>query len=256
MEHQLKNRKAKRSLYATLLLLLLMTNTHELFAQAPATHRILVDIGHGQRFWNDPAAMERGASQLERVKYMTDQLKKTAASVKAEIGYVKEKIQPSDLATCDLLFIHIPSSPYSPSEVEAIKRYLQEGGGLFIAMDADYWSTLEQVNVNDIISPFGIKYGPNSSDTLSGGYTKASPVTKNKLKIAYHGGRMVTGGTPFCYNNQTEEYPFGTSVQIKDGGKIVVMGDGMVSLYMTSWKDVHDYQCGEFMQEVFAWLLR
>jgi hypothetical protein len=39
-------------------------------------------------------------------------------------------------------------------------------------------------------------------------------------------------------------------------GKIIVMGDGMVSLYMTSWEGIRDYQCQEFMQDVFRWLLK
>ena len=30
------------------------------------------------------------------------------------------------------------------------------------------------------------------------------------------------------------------------------MGDGMVSLYMTSWEGVQDYQCQEFMQLCFG----
>jgi hypothetical protein len=65
---------------------------------------------------------------------------------------------------------------------------------------------------------------------------------------------MEQGGTPFCFNNQSNE-AFGTYTQLKNGGKMIVMGDGMVSLYMTSWKDVNDYQCSEFMHDVFAWLL-
>jgi hypothetical protein len=35
---------------------------------------------------------------------------------------------------------------------------------------------------------------------------------------------------------------------VEKGGKIIVMGDGMVSLYMTSWEGVQDYQCQEFVQ--------
>jgi hypothetical protein len=45
-------------------------------------------------------------------------------------------------------------------------------------------------------------------------------------------------------------------MEVKNGGRIVVMGDGMVSLYMTSWEGVQDYQCQEFMQDVFRWLLK
>lgn len=224
---------------------------------AAAKHRILIDVAHGQKFWNDPADMAgMDFKFIERVKYMTDQITQTATSVKAEVGYVKGKIKPADLATCDLLFIHIPSSKYDDDEVNAIKQYLQNGGALFLAMDANYWSTLEQTHVNDIISVSGITFGTDSPDTLSGGYTKPSLITDKKLKVTYHGGRIVKGGTPFCFNNQTEAYPFGTFTKLKNGGKIVVMGDGMVSLYMTSWKDVTDYQCQEFMQDVFAWLLK
>ena len=73
--------------------------------------------------------------------------------------------------------------------------------------------------------------------------------------MTYHGGRIVKGGTPFCFNRQNEDFPFGVYLDIPNGGKLVVMGDGMVSLYMTSWDGIYDYQCHEFMHDVFAWLL-
>lgn len=75
------------------------------------------------------------------------------------------------------------------------------------------------------------------------------------MKITYAEGRIVKGGTPFCFNTQTEEYPFGVYKELEHGGKMIIMGGGMVSLYMTSWKGVNDYQCGEFMNDVFKWLL-
>lgn len=262
MTTELKNKLVPNNMcglprrFGALLLLLLISYADTLLAQT-AAKKILIDISHGQRFWNDPASMAgKDIKLIERINYMTDQIVKTAGSVKAEVGYVKTKIQPDQLAKCDLLFIHIPSSKYDPEEIVAVKNYLQQGGSLFLVMDADYWSTLEQTNVNDMITPFGIKFGNNSVDTLTGGYTKPSLITDKKLKVTYHGARTVKGGTPFCFNNQTEE-PFGTFMQLKNGGgKIVAMGDGMVSLYMTSWKDVNDYQCGEFMHEVFAWLVK
>lgn len=36
----------------------------------------------------------------------------------------------------------------------------------------------------------------------------------------------------------------------------MAMGDGMVSLYMTKWEDVDNYQCAQFMQDVLAWLMK
>ena len=190
---------------------------------------------------------------IERVKYMTAEITKTATSVNADVGYIKNKIKPADLAKCDLLFIHLPSLKYDADEAKAINQYVQKGGNLFLVMDVDYWSTLEQTNVNAIVSPSGITFGTDSPDTLTGGYTKPSPITNKKLKVTYHGGRIVNGGTPFCYNNDSN--PFGIFAT-SGKGKMVVMGDGMVSLYMTSWKGVNDYQCSEFMHEVFAWLTK
>ena len=68
--------------------------------------------------------------------------------------------------------------------------------------------------------------------------------------------RTVKGGTPFGFNDRSDANPFGTFKEVGKGGKIVVMGDGMVSLYMTSWEGIQDYQCQEFMQDVFRWLLK
>ncbi len=255
MASEFKNTPDHKNLSGTLFILLLMVYSNTSLAQSPPK-KILIDISHGQRFWNDPKSMDKkDANLVERIKYMTGEITKTSTSVKRDIEYITGKIQPDQLATCDLLFIHLPSSKYAPKEIEAIKSYLQKGGSLFLVMDVDYWSTLEQTNVNDIVTPYGITFEMDSRDTLSGGYTKPGPITDKKLKVTYHGARLVKGGTPFCFNNQSQE-PFGTFVQLKNGGKIIAMGDGMVSLYMTSWKEVIDYQCQEFMQDVFAWLVK
>ncbi len=101
-------------------------------------------------------------------------------------------------------------------------------------MDADYWTTLEQANVNDIIRPFGIQYGSDSPDTQVGGQTRKGLITRQALKIPYHGGRIVSGGTPFSFGNGPEPVSFGAFAEPRGGGKLVVMGDAMASLYMNS----------------------
>jgi hypothetical protein len=170
--------------------------------------------------------------------------------------YLKKEVTAKDLEGCDLLFIHIPSAKYTPGEVSAISKYITAGGSLFLVMDQDMWSTLEQTNVNDLIRPFGMQFGGESPDSQAGGHTNAGLITDKRLKISYHGARMVTGGTPFAFNDRSDAHPFGTFKEVASGGKIVVMGDGMVSLYMSSWEGVQDYQCQEFMQDVFRWLLK
>jgi hypothetical protein len=221
---------------------------------APSKHRICIDVAHQQRFWADPADVDE--KRVARVKYMTGEMLKTAAAVDASLSYLKKDIAPDGLKGCDLLFIHIPSAKYTPGEVGAITKYITGGGSLFLVMDQDTWSTLDQTNVNDLIRPFGLQFGGESPDSQSGGHTKAGLITEKSLKISYHGARTVTGGTPFSFNDRSDAHPFGTFVDVNNGGKIVVMGDGMVSLYMTSWEGVQDYQCQEFMQDVFRWLLK
>jgi hypothetical protein len=228
-------------------------------AQTPAsaTHRICMDVAHKQRFWNDPAEMSgMDVKMIERVKYMTGEFVKTATAVNGSLSYLKKAVTPKDLEGCDLVFIHIPSAIYTPSEVSAISKYITGGGSLFLVMDQDMWSTLEQTNVNDLILPFGIAFGGESPDSQAGGHTKAGVITDKRLKISYHGARTVTGGTPFAFNDRSDDHPFGAFKEAGKGGRIVVMGDGMVSLYMTSWEGVQDYQCQEFMQDAFRWLLK
>jgi hypothetical protein len=222
---------------------------------APAAkNRICIDVAHQQRFWGDPADVDE--KRVARVKYMTGEMLETAAAVDASISYLKKEMNPKDLEGCDLLFVHIPSATYTPGEVGAITKYITGGGSLFLVMDQNMWSTLDQTNVNDLIRPFGIQFGGESPDSQAGGHSNAGPITDTRLKISYHGARTVTGGTAFCFNDRSDANPFGTFKEVENGGKIIVMGDGMVSLYMTSWEGVQDYQCQEFMQAAFRWLLK
>ncbi len=221
-----------------------------------AKRHIIVDVGHGQRFYSAPGTSTgNDVAPVERVNYITGEVEKNAGSLNAKVSYLKTAITAESLAKSDVLFMHIPSSKFSPAEVKAIHEYLRKGGSLFLVMDVDYWSTLAQTNVNDLISPYGITYKHDNPDTeTNGGYAKAGPVTAGRLSIPYHGARIVEGGSPFCFSNTTQDHPFGVYKALDGGGKIIVMGDGMVSLYMAEWKGV-TYPCAEFMQHAFAWLL-
>ena len=201
-----------------------------------------MDLAHDQKFWNDPAGMKgQDENWVNRIKYMTDQFLKTASSVNAELLYLKDEIKPENLSDCDLLFIHTVFNP--PLTFNSF------------VMEEDYWTSLEDANVNDLIKPFDIQFGEQSSDTTLGGITKAGIITEKSLKISYYYGRVITGGTPFCFSKQNEKYKFGVYKKLNSGGKLIVMGDGMVSLYMTSWEDINDFQCTEFMHDTFKWLL-
>ena len=218
--------------------------------------KILVDVAHGQKFYSDPA--DKISTELvptDRLKYMTGELTKNGAAHNAEISYLKTPITTEALSKCDLLFIHTPSTKYSDNECKAIRQYLEKGGSLFIVMEEDYWATLAQVNVNDIVTPLGITFSNDNPDKSTGGHSKPGKITKNKYLIPSHGARLVEGGTPFAYSDKSDANPIGVSTEIKGGGKVIAMGEGMVSLYMTSWQGVTGYQCAGFMEDVIGWCL-
>ena len=219
--------------------------------------KILMDVAHGQKFYSDPA--DKISTELvptQRLNYMTGELSKNASASDARIAYQKEPFTKSALTNCDLVFIHAPGTKYSPEECKVIGEYLEKGGSLFIVIEEDYWATLEQINPNELVKPFGITFSSNSPDKSVGGHSRPGKVTKAKYPIPFHGARIVEGGTPFAYSNQSDANPFGVFTVTKEGGKIVAMGEGMVSLYMTEWQGVKDYQCAGFMGEVIGWLLK
>jgi hypothetical protein len=219
---------------------------------------VLVDVGHGQKFYSDPA--DNISTQLvpaERLTYMTGELSKNAATSNATIAFQKSAITSEVLAKVKVLFIHVPSAKYTAEEVTAIQQFVAKGGSLFLVSEVDYWATLDQTNVNDILKPFGITFkGDHPDGAATGGHAETTAVTAEKYKIPYHGARLVDGGTPFAYSDKDNQNPFGVYKEVKGGGKIVAMGEGMVSLYMTSWQGVTDFQCSGFMGAVFAWLLK
>jgi len=226
------------------------------WTDSPAQKKILVDVAHGQRFYSDPA--DRISTELvptERLQYMTGELGKNAAAHNAQIAYQKTPITTEALSKSDLLFIHTPSTKYTAEECKAIRQYIENGGSLFIVIEEDYWATLAQVNANDIVSPFGITFSSSSSDKTTGGHSMPGKITKKKYAIPYHGARKVEGGTPFAFSNGSAPSPFGVFAEVKGGGKVIAMGEGMASLYMTSWQGVTDYECAPFMDDMIAWLL-
>lgn len=241
----------------TTIFLLLITSNIACSQQMDMPGRIIaVDVAHNPIFWGDPDQTEAfDENRANRVQYLSSQLQSNATAGNAELYFLHDEITSEELNQSNLLFIHVPSSRYSEREVEAVTEFLEDGGSLFLAMEVDYWSSLEQTNVNDIISPFGIQFGPDSPDTQVGAITKAGVITGDPVKIPYHGGRIVNGGTPFAFTVGPDEIPFAMYRELDGGGKMVVMGDAMASLYMNSWQDVDDYQTEKFMQGVVQWLL-
>src|SRR5690349_14839744 len=163
---------------------------------------LLVDVGHGQKFYSDPA--DGKSSDLvptERLKYMTGELTRNAEAAGASVAYQKSAITPAALAKADVLFIHVPSTKYTAEEVKAIQDYIGKGGSLFAVCEEDYWATLDQINVNEILKPFDISFKENNPDKSGTGAHSTTTITKVKYKIPSHGARLVEGGQGFAYND-------------------------------------------------------
>lgn len=215
-----------------------------------------MDLAHGQRMWNDPKepVPNIGFPDSVRIQYMNESLSKTLQPHHAKVEFLKERMTYQDLKRGNLLVLHVPSQPYSKKEVENIKKYVNKGGNLLLVMEADYWTDLERTNVNEIIADHGLQYGTQSQDTLVGGYTTKSVITSRQLEVTYELGRSIEGGVPFAFNDQTDE-AFGIYKHLPNDSRIVLLGDAMCSLYMTEWKGVEGYECHEFMDAIYQWLL-
>ena len=80
-------------------------------AQKSKASQVFVDIGHGQKFWNDPNNMvSEAGNDLNRVKYLTGELEKTATAFDAQINYLRDEIGSDMLTNCDLLLIHVTNA--------------------------------------------------------------------------------------------------------------------------------------------------
>ena len=67
--------------------LTLLCNALDLSAQEKT---MLVDVGHGQKFYSDPAdKISTDLVPTERLEYMTKELAKNGAAHNAKIGYLK-----------------------------------------------------------------------------------------------------------------------------------------------------------------------
>ena len=221
-----------------------------------STKTVYFDLAHQQRFWNDPndPIPNVGLNDSVRIQYLNQELNKTLSKFNAKVAFIKKAIDYNTIKKGDVLVLHVPSSMYDKKEVQVIQKYVDRGGNLLIVMEADYWTDIQKTNVNDILRTYNIQYGEQSKDTLAGGYTKQGILHANRLKVTYQLGRIVNGGTPFTFNSQDDQ-PFGVYKEVKNGGKLVVLGDAMSSLYMTEWRGVADYQCQEFMSGIYGWLL-
>lgn len=177
------------------------------------------------------------------------------------------------LKNTKLLYLRAPSKPFAPDEKAAIVEYVKTGGSLLLVLDEEQRQSLAGTEVNDILKPFDMRLTPDTPYVHNcGAIAKAGEIHKQDREVPYSGGRAVEGGTPFAWqlDKEGKQGPaFAASKKLDGGGRIVVMAEGMASIFLgepngerltgepRNFAGTHYWgkDSAIFMQEVIAWLI-
>ena len=223
-----------------------------LAAPSLAAVRVLRDRAHGQ-----PAPSE----SLDAI----------AAKLGLEFVFAEQAITPATLEGIDILYLRTPTQPLTAAEKEAIVAFVKKGGSLFLVLDEERRQSLAGTGVNDVIAPFGLRLTADAKvPHNTGAVARAGDIHKADREVPYSGGRAVDGGTPFSLimgeDGKPTSLAHGAYTTAGSGGRVVVLGDAMVTLLMgspdgkrlqgTTFQDTVYWgkDSAAFMEEVFAWL--
>jgi hypothetical protein len=148
------------------------------------------------------------------------------------------------------------------------------GGSLLLVLDEERRQSLEKTGVNNLIAPFGMRLTPDTEYLHNcGGIAKAGEINKADRELPFSGGRAVEGGTAFAFQLDKDgkpAQPFGAYKRLDNGARIVVLGEGMASMFLGVRGGVrltgvpHDptrtiywgQDSAIFMEELLMWLSR
>lgn len=159
----------------------------------PSEISVLIDASHGQYYVNT-----NGVTSL-------------VSRIQEELGWSvtinrKSPITYDLLSKYTVVIILDPSEDYTPQEVAAIKQYVENGGGLFIAGEWFKYSNVD--NFNSIVGDYGIRFNADElmDDEKNSGkpyypfvgiYNKAHPAMKfvpDDWTIYYNGQTLTISG--------------------------------------------------------------
>jgi hypothetical protein len=220
-------------------------------AQGQARVRLVFDLAHGQQ--PPPPPLEPIAKKLG-----------------LEVHTSKEPITAATLEGARLLYLRAPSGEFTESEAAAITAFVKGGGSLLLVLDEERRQSLEKTRVNQLLASFGLKLTPDTEYLHNNGaIAKAGEINQADRQVPFSGGRAVEGGTPFAYQLDKDGkpwHPFGAYKRVDGGGRVVVLGEGMASLFLGDPKAVRlsgdlknltpywGPDSAIFMEEVLTWL--
>jgi hypothetical protein len=220
-------------------------------SDSAGSKKIYFDMAHGEARW-PPQMLALGT----RVGY--------------RIEAANGPITADALAGSRLIYLRAPNRAFQDSEKQAIISFVKAGGSLLLVLDEEERQKLAVVGVNDVIAPFGLKLSGDTPRIVNtGAVAKAGEINQADREIPYDGGRQVFGGTAFAYQlgrKGNPAQPSAAYVKLDNGARIVVMGEGMASLFLgvpdgvrLTIQPANPKWWGKdsliFMKEVLSWLL-
>lgn len=185
--------------------------------QRADTVRLIYDQAHGEQ--PPPGPMDAIAKKLG-----------------LEIQTSARPINAEALKGGRILYLRAPSKEFAAAETEAIVAFVKGGGSLLLVLDEERRQSLEKTGVNNLITPFGIRLTPDTEYLHNcGGIAKAGEINKVDRELPFSGGRAVEGGTAFVFQLDKDgkpAQPFGAYKRLDNGARIVVLGEGMASLFL------------------------
>ncbi len=147
---------------------------------------------------------------------------------------------------------------YSPAEVQALRAWVNNGGGIMTLIG--YSSSSEVVNVNSLLQPYGINYGTTPILPASNGSTTpvthwaVHPLTENILKIGSDNGYEVQGegGIVIGYEPTPGNHDAARATTLGKG-HVFVWCDEWIT-YDSEWTAHADYQVERFWLNSLKWL--
>jgi hypothetical protein len=200
------------------------------------------------------------------------QLADVATKLGLQVQTSGQPVTAKVLEGARILYLRAPSTEFTAAEAQAIVAFVKGGGSLLLVLDEERRQSLEKTGVNNIISPFGMKLTLDTEYLHNNGaVAKAGEINKADREVPFSGGRAVEGGTPFAFQLDKQGnpwHPFGSYTRLDTGGRIVVLGEGMASLFLGDpnavrlsgdLKNLTPYWGKDstvFMEEVLSWLSR
>lgn len=143
---------------------------------------------------------------------------------------------------------------YGADEVEALRAWVENGGGLLTLIG--YADPTELANVNALLEPFGVGYDEEQILQRSGGATipvteyEDHPITQGISAVGVDNGYPVAGeGLVYAAEGG---HDVGRAVEV-GAGRVSVWGDEWIT-YDSEWVDHPEYQVERFWLNQIKWL--